>query len=67
MQERILPFAEEDRRSGVERLKVNDSIAYSALAYDFVDSLGDIEQLHTIDCDPVDDAVEDLVSRREHG
>src|SRR5579863_2550477 len=60
--ESVLPLIEEDARSGVQRLQVHQAVTNAALAHDFVDSLGDVEQLHSLTGDPVHDPTEYLVT-----
>ena len=59
--QRVLPFIYENRRGGVERLQVHNAFAHAALANDLVDAVSDVDQLHAIVCDPVDNPVENPV------
>ena len=47
----------------MERLQVDDSVANSAFAHDLVDPLGNVEELQTVVRDPVDDPIEDFITR----
>ena len=65
--ERILPFVEEHARSCMQGLQVHQAVANAALTNDFVDALGDVEQLHAVAGDPIQDTIKDLITARGAG
>jgi len=62
MQQRVLPLVDEDGRRRVQRLQMHQPVLDSALAHDLVDAVGDVEQLHPVVRNPVEDAAKDSVA-----
>jgi len=59
VQQRILPLIDEYGRGGVEGLQVNHAVPDAAFADNFVDPVRDIDQLHAVVGNPVNDPIED--------
>lgn len=64
VEQSVLPFVDEDGRGGVQGLQMYDAIADAAFADNLVDAVGDVDQLHPLIGNPIDDAVEDLKTGR---
>ncbi len=62
VQQRILPFVDEDGGGGVQGLQMYDAVANAAAANYLLDTVRSINQLHAVICDPVDDASEEFES-----
>src|SRR5215212_6037441 len=66
LDQRILPLVQKHGRRGVERLQVDDPVANPALSDDFVNAVGNIDELRAVAGDPVEHTVEHRESPRIH-
>ena len=61
MEQGVLPFIQEHGGRGVERLQVHQSVTYPTLPNDLIDAISDIQHLHPVLSNPIENSAEDLI------